>query len=63
MRGICKYELTDYDGAVSDYNRAIELDPDNVSAYNMRAGLKLHIGDLEGAIEDFNIADSIKLGK
>src|SRR6266545_4106810 len=46
----------DADGAIADYNRAIELDPKNASAFNSRGMIKKSKGDLDGAIADFNSA-------
>src|SRR5439155_94389 len=46
----------DVNGAIADYNRAIELDPKNASAFNSRGMLKKSKGDLDGAITDFNSA-------
>ena len=33
-RGIIKYDLGDYVGAISDYNRAIEMNPKDAEVYN-----------------------------
>ncbi|MDC1492786.1 tetratricopeptide repeat protein, partial [Flavobacteriaceae bacterium] len=51
-RGISKHNLKDYYGAISDYNKAIELDPNLALAYNNRAISKYFINDLKGACED-----------
>ena len=53
-RGISKYELEDYYGAIADYNKVIELDPDNASAYYNRGISKYELEDYYGAIADYN---------
>ncbi|MBO4607611.1 MAG: tetratricopeptide repeat protein [Prevotella sp.] len=40
-------------GALSDFNHALALDPDNVYIYYDRANLYLTMGDYEKAIEDY----------
>jgi lipoprotein NlpI len=42
------------DGAISDYNSAIELDPQYANAYADRGNAKGAKGDLDGAIADYN---------
>ncbi len=44
------------DGAMADYNHAIELDPQYAIAYNNRGNIKLAKGDLNGAMADYNHA-------
>ncbi len=51
-----KDDLGDYTGAIQDYNKAIELDPDFVDAYINRGIDKHSLGDNIGAIQDFNKA-------
>jgi len=48
-----KHYLNDLKGAVADYNKALELDPDNATAYNNRGGAKMSQGDSKSALEDF----------
>ena len=36
-----KTNLKDYNGAISDYNKAIELDPNDADAYYNRGNLKV----------------------
>src|SRR4029077_19634179 len=55
-RALAKNIKDDADGALADYNRAIELDPKNASAFNNRGNIKKAEGDLDGAIADFNSA-------
>jgi clan AA aspartic protease (TIGR02281 family) len=47
--------------AILDFSKAIELDPEYLEAYKIRALYKWSIKDWEGSIEDYNIA--IKLEK
>jgi tetratricopeptide (TPR) repeat protein len=47
--------------AIKDFNEAIRLMPDYSRAYNLRGFTKRRIGDLKGALDDFNQA--IKINK
>ena len=49
-----KQNASDFLGAVSDYNKAIEINPNNSSAYNNRGTAKYKLGDNLGAISDYN---------
>ena len=49
----------DLDGAIADYNRAIELNPKYASAYYNRGNAKEAKGDLDGAIADFKRATEV----
>ena len=55
-RGNAKDDKGDLDGAIADYNRAIELDPKLAIAYNNRGNAEKAKGDLSGAIADYNRA-------
>ncbi len=46
----------DYAGAIDDYNKAIELNPNYAIAYYNRGGAKYDLKDYAGAIEDYNKA-------
>jgi tetratricopeptide (TPR) repeat protein len=39
-RGLAKYNLGDYQGAIADYNQAIQIKPDDAVAYNNRGNAK-----------------------
>jgi len=52
--GKSKYYLKDYRGAIQDYNKAIELDPDHDGAFYWRGLAKGKLEDFRGAIQDYN---------
>ncbi|MDB9394841.1 tetratricopeptide repeat protein, partial [Microcystis aeruginosa] len=53
-------DLGDYQGAIADYNQAINIKPDYALAYNNRGNAKYDLGDYQGAIADYNQAINIK---
>ena len=55
-RGLAKEAKGDHDGAIADYSRAIELDPEVHSLYYLRGLAKEAKGDLDGTIADYNRA-------
>ena len=62
-RGIAKRYKGDYDGAIADYNKAIELFTDNndkARTCNNRGISKSEKGDYDGAIEDYTRAIELK---
>jgi tetratricopeptide (TPR) repeat protein len=55
--GIQKYRKGDVQGALADFNRAIEIDPKYAIAYYGRGFLAVEkLQDLQGALADFNRA-------
>ena len=47
----------DYDGAIEDFSKAIEVNPEFALAYYCRGSIKMELkNDSQGAIEDFNKA-------
>src|SRR6266513_1572181 len=58
-RGLAKEAKGDHDGAIADYNRAIELDPKQPRSYMNRGFAKEAKGDLDGAIADYNRANEL----
>ena len=58
-RGNAKQEKGDIDGAITDFNQAIEINPKYSEAYNNRGDAKLATGDLNGSIDDYNRAIEI----
>jgi tetratricopeptide (TPR) repeat protein len=55
-RGIAYGEKGQYDQAISDFNRAIELNPRDIKAYNNRGIVYRLKGQYDQAISDFNRA-------
>ncbi|MCL5992296.1 MAG: tetratricopeptide repeat protein, partial [Bacteroidetes bacterium] len=55
-KGNAKINSGDYRGAIQDYNKALELNPNSDDAYNNRGVAKNELGDFRGAIQDFNKA-------
>jgi tetratricopeptide (TPR) repeat protein/S1-C subfamily serine protease len=55
-RGLVKSELGDKQSAISDYNRAIKLNPNFAGAYYNRGLVKSELGDKQSAISDYNRA-------
>ena len=63
-RGMAKYSLDEYEEAITDYNRSIELDPDSSDTYICRAQALLKIGNLSEAFDDAAHAyEIIKINK
>ena len=56
LRGKVKFEKGDYNGAISDYTKAIEINPNYVDAYFNRGISKAELKDYSGAISDYNKA-------
>ena len=57
--GLAKYNSNDFEGAIADYTKVIEIDPSIVLAYLNRALAKLNSNDFEGAISDYTKAIEI----
>jgi tetratricopeptide (TPR) repeat protein len=55
-RAGAKKAAGDLDGAIADYDRAVQLDPKDAAIYNNRGLAKVEKGDLDAAIVDFNRA-------
>ena len=52
-----KFELANYEEAIFDYNKALELSPAKIClVYSMRGNAKRNLGDFDGAISDQNKA-------
>jgi len=58
-RGFEKGNKGDYYGAISDYTKAIEINPQYANAFKNRSISKENIGDIKGACEDAKKAVSL----
>jgi tetratricopeptide (TPR) repeat protein len=58
-RGLAKYALKDYRGAIQDLNKAIELDPSYAYAYYNRGVIKHFLNDIDGACLDWSKAGEL----
>ena len=56
QRGNAYYEQGKYDQAISDYTKAIDINPDFAKAYDNRGAAYAQKGNLSGAISDFTMA-------
>lgn len=55
-----KYYLNDYMGALADFNKQIELQPNSPYAYYNRGSAKSNLNDEYGAISDYTKAIELK---
>ena len=55
-RGVARQKKGDLDGALADYDRAIEINPHDAAVYNNRGLVKIAKGDLNGALADYDRA-------
>ena len=58
-RGAAKDDLGNYQGAIADYNKAIEINPQYAGAYYNRGNTKYELKDYQGAIADYTKAIEI----
>lgn len=56
VSGISKFKEKDLNGAIKDFNKAIELDSTYAVAYVYRSGIKNDLGDFNGSIVDITKA-------
>jgi tetratricopeptide (TPR) repeat protein len=59
IRGQANLELGQYDQAISEFTKAIEIDPRNASAYSSRGNAYGEKGQYDQAISDYNKAIGI----
>ena len=52
-QGVEKYKVGNFQGAIDDYTRAIEINPQYAAAYQLRGSSKSILGDIQGAIADY----------
>lgn len=55
------YNLEEYELAIVDYNKAIELKPNFVEAYKLRGACYHQLGETDKAQADFNRAAQLDL--
>ncbi|MDD3875761.1 MAG: tetratricopeptide repeat protein [Bacteroidales bacterium] len=54
--GLFKYNIRDFDAALSNFSKAVEISPNYEKAYEKLGLLKYRLEDYNGAINDFTIA-------
>jgi tetratricopeptide (TPR) repeat protein len=54
--GIEKYNKGDYQGAIADFSKVIDINPNYSDTYNKRGSAKGNLDDIQGAMADFSIA-------
>ena len=59
-RGFTKSQLKNYQGAIADYNKAIEIDPQYAVVYGNRGLVKYKLGDENGYCTDAKKAASLE---
>lgn len=59
-RGLTTFLRDDAESALSDYDKALKLDPDYVRGYNEKGKIYLWRGNFEGAKEEFKKALSVR---
>ncbi len=57
--GNTKYELKDYKGAIQDYTKAIELNPNHANAYNNRGLAKIFLEQKDDGCLDLSKAGEL----
>jgi len=55
-KGNCKQLSNDYQGAISDFTKAIKYNPNFAEAYYRRGNTKTMLNDDEGALSDYDKA-------
>jgi len=54
---LVKIQQSDHNGALETFNKALSIDPDDTYTLKCRGATKKILGDFDGALEDFNLAD------
>ena len=57
--GLKKLKSEDFEGAIKELTKAIEIDPNDANLYFKRSIAKSKVGDIKGANEDKNKSDEI----
>ncbi|MHC5724876.1 MAG: tetratricopeptide repeat protein, partial [Nostoc sp.] len=58
-RGLARCELGDYEGAITDFDQALQISPRDAEIYNNRGNAHSHLGDRQGAMEDYQKATEL----
>ena len=58
-RGWAYQELEQFESAIADFSRAIELDPENPETWGARGDGYITLGDFEAALNDYNNATGL----
>ena len=58
--GNAKFDLGNYKGAITDYTKSLQLEPNNVATYNNMGNAKYILGQHMGAIADYDKAIRLK---
>ena len=61
-QGVEKYEVGNYQGAITDYDKGIGINPQYADAYYNRGLAKYDLKDYQGAITDYTKAIELILG-
>ena len=61
-RGLEKEEKEDYQGALQEFNRAVEINPKDANAWMKRGGIREKLEDYHQAMEDYNNAIRLNSG-
>ena len=58
-KGVTKYEAHDFEGAIIELNKAIEMNPESANAYMARGAARASMKNIHAAIDDFSKAIEI----
>src|SRR5687767_3605884 len=61
-QGFGKYNVQNFEGAIADYTKAIQINPANAETYFRRADAKRALQDYAGALADYNKTLEINSG-
>lgn len=55
-RAVVKADMEDFQGSIADCNQVLLMDPTDAFAYRNRGFARRQLGDIKGALEDYNTA-------
>src|SRR5215470_15253023 len=55
-RGVAKWRMNQTKDAIEDFNKSIQLSPENAAAYNNRGNALMDLGNAQEAVKDFDRA-------